>query len=56
MNTYNNAINNNNSFENLVHSENPRMYSITLASLDHNPVSAAGNLLTVPVFTGSRDT
>ncbi len=56
MNTYKNELNNNNSYENFMHSENPRMYSIPLVSLDHNPVSAAGNLLTVPVFTGSRDT
>lgn len=56
MNTYKNEFNNNNSYENLMHSENPRMYSISLASLDHNPFSAVGNLLTVPVFTGSRDT
>lgn len=56
MNTYNNAFNNNNSFENLVRSENPRLYSISLASLDHSLLSAAGYLLTARVFTWSRDT
>ncbi|MNP64742.1 hypothetical protein D3C76_1602610 [compost metagenome] len=53
MNTYNNALNHNNSFENLLQSENSRMYSISLASLDHSLVSAAGYLLTAPVLTGS---
>ncbi|WP_157643583.1 hypothetical protein [Paenibacillus camerounensis] len=56
MNTYKNAFSINNSFENLMHPENPCLYSVSLSSLEHNLVSAADYLLTAPLFTGSRNT